>query len=98
MIDRVGINGAGAVERAGRTATTPGQSTVGRTAGPAVVQAAGSPMLHGAISTVETLVAQGAPVDVAKVASIRAGIADGSYVVDPEAIAARMIEAEAPIR
>ena len=38
------------------------------------------------------LASQGAPVDSAKVARIKAAIADGSYKVDADAIAARMIE------
>lgn len=37
------------------------------------------------------LVAQGAPVDEARVAAIKAGIADGSYRVDAQAIAKAMI-------
>jgi negative regulator of flagellin synthesis FlgM len=42
------------------------------------------------------LAAAGPPVDSAKVAAIRAGIADGSYKVDPEAIAAAMIALDLP--
>ena len=34
------------------------------------------------------------PIDASRVATLRAAIADGSYVVDPHAIAARMIEGD----
>ncbi|WCT73635.1 flagellar biosynthesis anti-sigma factor FlgM [Sphingomonas naphthae] len=38
------------------------------------------------------MAAHGAPVDSAKVARIKAAIADGSYTVNADAIAAKMIE------
>jgi len=38
------------------------------------------------------LVAGGPPVDLDKIAELRARIADGSYAVDPRAIAEKMIE------
>jgi negative regulator of flagellin synthesis FlgM len=82
MIDKVGISGASAVERVGRTGAAVARS------------AAGKPAVQETVSTVAALVAEGAPVDVTKVTAIRAAIADGSYAVDPEAIAARMIQSE----
>jgi len=42
------------------------------------------------------MAAQGAPVDMDKVAAIRAKIADGSYKVDPKAIADKMIAFDLP--
>lgn len=42
------------------------------------------------------MAAAGAPVDVDKVATIRARIASGDYPIDPHAIAAKMIEADLP--
>jgi negative regulator of flagellin synthesis FlgM len=42
------------------------------------------------------LAAAGPPVDAGKVAAIRAAIADGSYRVDPQAIADRMVDLDLP--
>jgi negative regulator of flagellin synthesis FlgM len=42
------------------------------------------------------MAAQGAPIDMDKVAAIRAKIADGSYKIDPQAIADRMIALDLP--
>lgn len=44
-----------------------------------------------ALSTVSQLLADGPPVDGDRVAEIRARIADGSYQIDPRAIADKMI-------
>ena len=44
------------------------------------------------------IAAQGAPIDAAKVAAIRAQIANGTFRVDPEAIAERMIASDLPPR
>jgi len=44
------------------------------------------------------LAAQGAPIDTAKVASIREAIANGSYKIDAKAIADRMIELDLPTK
>lgn len=80
--DRVGIGAAGVVERVGRVAAARDRSVVAD-----VVKAEAG-------STVAGLVAEGPPVDVAKVAAIRAAIADGSYGVDADAIAARLMAGE----
>jgi negative regulator of flagellin synthesis FlgM len=51
----------------------------------------------GAITTpAAELAAQGAPIDTAKVASIREAIANGTYKIDAKAIANRMIELDLP--
>jgi negative regulator of flagellin synthesis FlgM len=42
------------------------------------------------------LAAAGPPVDTGKVARIRAAIADGSYRVDPKAVAGRMVDLDLP--
>lgn len=42
-------------------------------------------------SQASAIAGEGAPVDQAKVDSIRAAIADGSYIIDPEKLANRMI-------
>lgn len=50
------------------------------------------------VSTASGLAAAGAPVDLDKVAQIKAGIANGSYKADPEAIAAKMIALDIPAK
>ena len=42
------------------------------------------------------LAAAGAPIDVDRVAALKAAIANGTYKVDPDAIAARMIAMDLP--
>ena len=42
-------------------------------------------------SDAAAIASQGAPVDQAKVADIRAAIAEGSYIIDPQKLAQRMI-------
>ena len=44
------------------------------------------------------LAAQGAPIDSAKVASIREAIANGTYKINAKAIANRMIELDLPTK
>jgi negative regulator of flagellin synthesis FlgM len=83
MVDGVRISGAASVERVVRIATSVDRARV-------------APIAVSEPSTVATLAAQGAPIDVSRVAAIRAAIADGSYKVDPDAIAAKMIEVDLP--
>ena len=47
-------------------------------------------------SAVFELVSAGAPVDTAKVAAVRAAIAEGRYAVDPKAIADKMVALDLP--
>ena len=42
-------------------------------------------------SDAATIASEGAPVDQAKIAEIRAAIAEGSYIVDPQKLAQKMI-------
>jgi flagellar biosynthesis anti-sigma factor FlgM len=49
-------------------------------------------------SAVFELVSAGAPVDAAKVASIRAAIAERRYAIDPRGIADRMVALDLPER
>lgn len=83
MVEGVRMNGAGAVERVVRATTFVDRAQV-------------APTALGEPSTVATMAAQGAPVDASRVAAIRAAITDGSYKVDPDAIATRMIEIDLP--
>lgn len=53
----------------------------------------------GAVTTAAgELAAQGAPIDSAKVASIREAIANGTYKINAKAIANRMIELDLPAK
>ena len=51
---------------------------------------------HTVATPAATLAAQGAPVDGAKVEAIRAKIAAGTFRIDPQAIADRMIATDLP--
>lgn len=90
MIDGVGKSGAGRID----ASRGPGQgASVSR------VAAGSSTDRQGAVaSAVFGLAAEGPPVDSAKVAQVRAAIAEGSYPVDPERIAERMIALDLPPR
>jgi negative regulator of flagellin synthesis FlgM len=44
------------------------------------------------------MAAEGAPVDLDRVAAIKAAIASGNYPVDPSAIADRMLALDLPVR
>jgi negative regulator of flagellin synthesis FlgM len=89
MIDGVGKSGPGRID----VSRGAGQSApVGRLPGTAEGR-------QGAVaSAVFGLVAEGPPVDAAKVARIRAAIAEGRYPVDAERIAERMIALDLPPR
>ncbi|CAN5360617.1 hypothetical protein BH09PSE3_BH09PSE3_13970 [soil metagenome] len=85
MVEGVRLNGAVPTERVAPTSAAPAPTRA------VAVQ-------NAAPSTIAVLAAQAAPVDISRVAAIRAGIADGSYTVDADAIAARMIETDLPPR
>jgi negative regulator of flagellin synthesis FlgM len=90
MIDGVGKSGPGRIDL-----------TRGAGEGAAVPAAANAPARgrNGPVeSAVFELVSAGPPVDGAKVAAIRAAIAEGRYPVDPDKIAARMIALDLPSR
>jgi negative regulator of flagellin synthesis FlgM len=44
----------------------------------------------------QAMAAQGAPIDAGKVAAIKAAIANGTYAIDPKAIADKMIALDLP--
>jgi negative regulator of flagellin synthesis FlgM len=88
MIDGVGKSGPGRID----LPRGAGQSAP-------VDRLAGSAERRGAVaSAVFGLAAEGPPVDDAKVARIRAAIAEGRYPVDAERIAERMIALDLPPR
>jgi negative regulator of flagellin synthesis FlgM len=90
MIEGVGKSGPGRIDLAR-----------GATEGGAVPAIAGTPVKsrEGPVeSAVFELVSAGAPVDHARVAALRAAIAEGRYPVDPDQIAAKMIALDLPPR
>jgi len=50
------------------------------------------------LSPAAELASSGPPVDVDKIAAIRAAIAEGRYPIDPDAIAASMIALDLPVK
>ena len=85
MIDGIGKAGSGRLELV--------RSSVDRAG--AVAKAADAslqPSIAGPSSAASAMAAAGAPVDSAKVAAIRAAIAEGRYPVDPDKIAQSMID------
>ena len=52
----------------------------------------------GLQAAVERQLGQGAPMDVAKVESVRAALASGSYRIDPQEIASRLVALERQMR
>jgi negative regulator of flagellin synthesis FlgM len=89
MIDRIGKLGQGRVG-----------AVRGPVEGSAPMPAANDAAARGRSGAIESsvfeLVAEGPPVDSARVAAIRAAIAEGRYPVDPEKIAERMIALDFP--
>lgn len=90
MIDGVGKSGSNRID-------------VARGAGEGSrVSALGGKLARDRSSAVESavfeLVSAGAPVDAAKVSSIRAAIAEGRYAIDPRAIADKMVALDLPER
>ncbi|MEP6786686.1 MAG: flagellar biosynthesis anti-sigma factor FlgM [Sphingomonadales bacterium] len=76
---------AGKADTARATAATPTQQT------PAPAPTAPSPSLSRLISLANDLSSAPAPVDYAKIAQVRRAIADGSYKVDPDALAKSIV-------
>ena len=87
MIDGIG---RGAPARAAvpiSTGTGPRTPADAETAAPATGKAAPAPQF----GTLVREMAASAPVDTARVAALRSAIASGSYAIDPDAIAARLL-------
>ncbi len=89
MIDGIGKAGAGrlALVRGGAAERSAEIGKAGE----------GAPRPNAPASPVAAMAAEGAPVDAARVAAIRAAIAEGRYPVDPGRIAAAMIEVDLPL-
>jgi negative regulator of flagellin synthesis FlgM len=75
-------------------ANTERAKMLGQTPNSEATTGAGQPPVRAELSELAQSArsAAAAPVDTAKVAALKAAIADGSYKVDPDGIAARMIE------
>ncbi|MGE4321514.1 MAG: flagellar biosynthesis anti-sigma factor FlgM [Sphingobium sp.] len=87
MIKSVGQNLGTAIE-ASRLREGGGLRATGQAGASAVVAHAASPAAR--------MAAQGAPVDIDRIAAIRAAIASGNYPVDPSVIADRMLALDLP--
>jgi len=70
--------------------------SVGKSEAPAKVEQTGTQDSASVTTPAAELAAQGAPIDTAKVEAIRAAIANGTYKIDPKAIADRMIALDLP--
>ena len=90
MIDGVGKSGSNRIDVAR------GAGEGGRVA--AVGDKAARARSAAVESAVFELVSAGAPVDAAKVAAVRAAIAEGRYAVDPRTIADKMVALDLPER
>lgn len=90
MINSVGQNLSAAIEanRLKEGGKTTRASSVGSTASASATAASASPAAR--------MAAEGAPVDMDRVAAIKAAIASGNYPVDPAVIADRMIALDLP--
>ena len=89
MIDGVGKGGAGRIDIARQDQG----AAVGTARGQSPRAADGTVK-----SAVLELVSGGAPVDTSRVEALRAAIKDGRYPVDPDRIAARMLDFDFPRR
>lgn len=89
MVDSVGLGNAGPLDRAGGP-------RVGSLRASDVRRAPGT--AQATPSAVAMLASRGVPLDMELVGAVRAAIADGRYAVDPDAIAARMMEIDLPHR
>jgi negative regulator of flagellin synthesis FlgM len=90
MIKSVGQNISAAIEasrlrESGKARTFSGTGSVGASASAA------------SASPAARMAAEGAPVDMDRVAAIKAAIASGNYPVDPAAIAAKMLDLDLPV-
>ncbi|AEG50280.1 flagellar biosynthesis anti-sigma factor protein FlgM [Sphingobium chlorophenolicum L-1] len=91
MIKSVGQNISAALEatRLKEGGKTTRASSAGLTASASASASSASPAAR--------MAAEGAPVDMDRVAAIKAAIASGNYPVDPAAIADRMIALDLPV-
>ncbi len=93
MIKSVGQAMSAAVEAAKLRETAQSRSTAKITTEAAPEKAAET------VSTpASRMAAQGAPVDVARIARIKQAIASGNYPVDPDKIAEKMLDLDLPLR
>jgi negative regulator of flagellin synthesis FlgM len=68
----------------------------GKARGAAATGSSVSAAASTSASPVARMAAEGAPVDLDRIAQIKAAIASGNYPVDPDAIAERMIALDLP--
>ncbi|PZU57320.1 MAG: flagellar biosynthesis anti-sigma factor FlgM [Sphingobium sp.] len=92
MINSIGQSVSSAVEASKLRAA--GKS--GATASTASVDAGDA--TETVSSPAARMAAEGAPVDLDRIAAIKAAIASGNYPVDPQRIADRMVDLDLPVR
>ncbi len=93
MINSVGQAMSAAVEAAKLRETT--QNRAPKQAAPAA-EAVAQQAEQAVANPAARLAAQGAPVDLDKIARIKQAIASGNYPVDPDSIAEKMLELDLP--
>lgn len=93
MINGIASSGNGRVELARPDTARRDVSAV-----PGAAVAGASTAIDRLSSPAAALAATGAPIDSDKVAAIRAAIANGSYAINPRAIAEKMIALDLPVR
>lgn len=86
------INGIGSTGRADAARVVTGQKAEAVDRPAAIDTQDARPTSPAAV-----LAAYGPPIDAAKVAAVRALIAEGRYTIDPQAIAAKMVELDLPL-
>jgi len=86
MVDGIAGGGRGRIDAA-RMAASQRVATLAKATAPKTVQTSATEA-----SAAARMAQDGPPIDSAKIAAIRAAIAEGRYPVDPQAIAQKMIE------
>ncbi len=89
MINGIGLSTGSSLGIGAQTATQRGEGAARIKPSTAALEDRGA-----VTTTVSQLAAMGAPVDVDRVAALRSAIRSGSYRIDPQAIAGKMIGAD----
>jgi negative regulator of flagellin synthesis FlgM len=93
MIKSVGPIMSAAVEAAKLRESAPA-----RAAAPAAQDIAARAGVETVATPASRMAAQGAPVDLERIAKVKQAIASGNYPVDPDKIAEKMLDLDIPIR
>ncbi|MDB5738075.1 MAG: flagellar biosynthesis anti-sigma factor FlgM [Sphingomonas bacterium] len=88
MINGIGLSTGSTIGTTHQTGTQ-GAATVGRIGNTAAREDSAQ-----VSNTITQMAAQGAPIDSGRIEALRAAIKSGSYRIDPQAIAGRMIDTD----